>query len=110
MRTTVSVSAAAAGSSKWVPLSDYQNPFSVSLFASFEFGGSGTYKVQHTPDDPQNLRQPTSITRSGTTATVTDPAHGLRSNDNLQVFGSGDPNLDTTPGLGVDITVVDANT
>lgn len=110
MRTTVQVSAAAAGASPWIPLSYLQNPFSVTLAAAFESGGSGTYKVQHTPDDPQNLRQVTSITRSGTTATVTDPAHGLATNDNLQVFGSGDANLDTTPGLGVDVTVVDANT
>lgn len=110
MRTTVQVSAASQGASPWVPLSDYQNPFSVSLFASFESGGSGTYKVQHTPDDPENVRQVTSITRSATTATVTDPGHNLATGDNLQVFGSGDANLDTTPGLGVDVTVVDANT
>jgi hypothetical protein len=111
MRTTVQVSAAAAGSSAWVPVSDFQNPFSVSLFASFESGGSGTYKVQHTPDDPQALHGVTSITRVGTTATVTDVAHGLATGDSLQVFGTGDSNLDTpTAGLGVDVTVVDANT
>lgn len=110
MRTTVQVAASSAAPTPWIPTSYLQNPFSVALFAAFESGGSGTYKVQHTPDDPQAQHQVTSITRSGTTATVVDPAHGLASGDNLQVFGSGDANLDTTQGLGVDITVVDANT
>lgn len=110
MRTTVQVAASSAIASAWVPTSYLQNPFSVSLFAAFESGGSGTYKVQHTPDDPQAQRQVTSITRVGTTATVVDPGHGLSTGDNLQVFGSGDANLDTTPGLGVDVTVADANT
>lgn len=110
MRALVSVSAAALGASAWVPLSDWQNPFAVALFASFESGGSGTYKVQHTPDNPQDMRQPITITRSGTVATVKDTGHRLATGDNLQVFGSGDPNLDTVPGIGADVTVVDADT
>lgn len=99
------------GPSPWLPVSYYENPFSVSLFASLSADNSGiTYKVQHTPDNPQDLRQPQSITRTTTTATVTDPNHGLKTGDCLMTFGTGDPNLDTTIGLGTDVTVVDVNT
>lgn len=111
MRTTVSVSGA-PGNSAWVPLSYYQNPFSVSLEYSptVDAAGPPVGSVQHTFDNPQVTRQPTSITRSGTTATVIDPGHGLLTGDCLMVFASGDPNLNTIIGVGADVTVVDKDT
>ncbi|HSV90913.1 MAG TPA: hypothetical protein VLH80_07420 [Nitrospiraceae bacterium] len=111
MRTTVTVTGA-PGDSAWVPVSYYQNPFSVSLeySPSTDAAGPPAGSVQHTFDDPQVPHQPQSITRSGTTATVVDPGHGLLTGDCVMVFASGDPNLNTPIGIGADITVVDANT
>lgn len=111
MRTTVSVSGA-PGNSPWVPLSYYQNPFSVTLDYSptVDAAGPPVGSVQYTKDNPQVSRQPTSITRSTTTATVTDIGHGLLTGDCLMVFASGDANLDTIVGVGADITVVDKDT
>jgi hypothetical protein len=111
MRTTVTVSGA-PGNSAWVPTSYYQNPFSVSLeySPSSDAAGPPVGAVQHTFDDPQLLRQPQSLTRAATVATVVYPGHGLLTGDCLMVFGSGDANLDTAIGIGADITVVDANT
>lgn len=108
MRALVSV--AAAGNSPWVPLDYVKIPFAVGLFGDVSSPSTLTYKVQHSPDDCQTMRQITSLTRSGTTATVVDPAHKLTTGDSLQVMNSGDANLDTLPGIGADITVVDANT
>lgn len=109
MKTTVSV--AALGASVWLPVSYLQNPFSVSLDVTLSQDAAGiTYTVQHTFDNPQDARAPQSLTRSGAVATVIDPAHGLVTGDSLQVMNSGDPNLDTARGQGVDITVVDDNT
>jgi pyruvate/2-oxoacid:ferredoxin oxidoreductase beta subunit len=105
-----SVTASALGPSPWLPVSYYQNPFSVSLFASLSPDASGiTYKVQHTPDNPQAMRQPTSVTRVGTVATVVDPNHRLATGDCVMVFNSGDANLDTVVGQGADVTVIDVN-
>lgn len=102
---------AAAGGSAWYPLSYYQNPFSVSLLYTPNADAVGiTAKVQHTHDDPQLARAVTSLTRSGTTATVVDPGHGMATGDCLMVMNSGDPNLDTTVRVGADVTVVDKDT
>lgn len=111
MQTKVSVSGA-PGNSPWVPLSYYQNPFSVTLDYSptVDAAGPPVGSVQYTKDNPQVTRQPTSITRSGTTATVIDVGHGLLTGDCLMVFASGDPNLDTAVGVGADVTVVDKDT
>lgn len=102
---------AAAGATRWYPLSYYQNPFSVSLMYAPNADAVGiTAKVQHTHDDPQNARPVTSLTRSGTVATVVDPGHGLATGDCLMVMNSGDANLDTALGVGADVTVVDKDT
>lgn len=109
MRSPVSasVSAAAVGSTAWIPLDYLQRPFNVALFSSLSQGGACTYSVEYTPDNPNLMRAPIgSITRSGTTATVNFPAHGLNTGDSMLVTGSGDANLD-----GVQkVTATDANT
>ena len=108
MRTTVQATGSAAAESPWVPVSDSQNPFNVALYAlpAQDFAAT-SYLYQVTPDDPQAVRQAT-FTTSGTTATVTDPAHGLTTGDSLVAQGTGST-ADTYPNA-VDITVVDDNT
>lgn len=108
MRAVVKL--AANGGSQWVPTSYYQNPFGVSLAATPDGTANLTYKVQHTFNNPQNARNPVSITRSTTVATVTDTDHGLVTGDCVMVMGSGDANFETVVGVGADVTVVDANT
>lgn len=109
MRTTVSITA--AGPSNWVPVSYYQNPFSVSLEYAPNADASGIMaKVQSTKDDPQSSHGVTSLTRVGTTVTVVDPLHGLATNDCVMVMNTEDTNLDTARGVGTDVTVVDVNT
>lgn len=90
MRTT-SVTQSAAGFSPWVPLNTKQTPFNVSLATTVASGSTLTYSVQHTFDDVQNA-QSCSIARSGTTATLTLPNHGLSStSDSITVIGAGAP-------------------
>jgi hypothetical protein len=108
MRTTVQATGATAAESPWVPVSDSQNPFNVGLHAlpAQDFAAT-SYTYQVTPDDPQAVRQAT-FTTSGTTATVTDTAHGLNTGDSLVAQGTNS-SADTYPNA-VDITVVDDNT
>jgi hypothetical protein len=108
MRTRVSLTA--PGNTAWVPVSDYQNPFSVSLFVNIASSGTATYTVQHTPDDPQGIRQAAFTQAGGTTVTVTDAGpdgsgHHLNVGDSVQCYSSGDPAID---GPQTVATVVDS--
>lgn len=110
----VTLSLAALGDSPWCPINWEQVSFAIGLFSSITSGAVLTYSVQHSPDGPENRRQ-VSISRTTTTATVTDPDHRLSTGDSVIVSGSGDPNLDSPVDaqgrpIGVDITFVDANT
>lgn len=108
MRQIVQATGSAAAETPWVPVSDSQNPFNVGLYGMYsqDFSGTG-WTFQFSPDDPQTTRQVT-ITATGTTATVTDVAHELKTGDSIVMTGTNSP-LDTTPGA-VDITVTDNNT
>lgn len=96
----------AAGNSPWFPLDYWQKPFLVSVAGIISSGAVLTYTVQHTYDNPQDVRPVTSITRAGTVATVVDPLHRLSVGDSLNVMNTGDPNLD---GVYDVATVVDQN-
>jgi len=103
------VGSATAG--PWISLDYIESWFGVSLFVTFSGDASGiTYSVDFTGDDlgPVALR-PVKISRSGTTATVTDlgPSaskypydlgahHGLITGDSVIIQSSGSSNLDTT--------------
>jgi len=103
----VSVTVSSAANSAWIPLSNKQTPFNVSLGVTLDNAASGiTYSVQHTFDQLGNKQYPASITRSGTVATVTLTAHGLRVGDSVIVAAAGAP-LDGTYAVA---SVVDANT
>ena len=96
------VASAVAG--PWIPLDYIESWFGVSLFVTFSEDASGiTYTVDFTGDDtgPVGVR-PIKISRSGTTATVTDlgPAnsqykydtvsrHGLIAADSVVIQSSG---------------------
>lgn len=108
MRTVVQATGSTTAESPWVPVSDQQNPFNVEVYGLPDSAFAATnYQLQVTGDDPQAQRQVT-LTTSGTTATVTDTAHGLVTGDSVVVQGTG-TTVDTTPNA-VDVTVVDVNT
>lgn len=82
----------------WILLDYVARTFNVGLFVAPSQDASGiTYTVDITPDNPNTVnRNPVaSITRSGTTVTVTmTNAHGVATGDNAVVWNSGDPNMD----------------
>jgi len=120
----IRITVTAVGNSQWIPLDYMQNAFAVALaiIPWSTVTGTPSFTVQHTFDDlaaqtPQSNYQVT-ISRSGTTATVTDLGpdglgHGMSTNDNVIIYGSGSTNLDTPKtavttengDLGADITV-----
>lgn len=80
----ISVTQGAVGPSAWIPLDYLQRPFNVALLASLSEDASGvTYKVEYTPDNPQeNRNNGCYVTRSGAVATVTVASpHGLSAGD-----------------------------
>jgi hypothetical protein len=119
----IRITVTAVGNSQWIPLDYLQNAFAVALaiIPWSTVTGTPSFTVQHTFDDlasqsPQSNPQ-VSITRSGTTATVTDLGpdglgHGMSTNDNVIISGAGAP-FDTPKtsvtgengDLGADITV-----
>lgn len=105
MRTTVQATGSATATTPWVPVSDSQNPFNVELYGLPDSAFAATnYQLQVSGDDPQTTRQVT-YTTSGTTATVTDTAHGLTTGDSIVMTGTN-----STADVTADVTVVDANT
>lgn len=108
MTAAISVTLSAAGNSNWIPLNRLQVPFGVSLAGMISSGAVLVWKVQHTFDrlDSDAERQ-ISISRAGTVATVTDPAHKLSVGDSIFIMGSRSTNLDGNFDIA---TIVDANT
>lgn len=104
-RNTLTLSA--LGNSNWLPVDWNQRDFALTLLGRISPGASLTWKAQYTGDGPRTSARKVTISRSGTTATVTDIAHGLTAGDSAIVEGTGSSNLDQMNG--VDITVVDAN-
>lgn len=101
----VNVKIAALGSSPWVTVNQLQLAFGIGLAVSLTSGASLTYTVQHTFDDPTARRQ-VLISRTLTTVTVTDTAHGLSVGDSVVITGSGFTGGDGTYDVA---SVVDAN-
>jgi len=99
------VTLGAAGASPWIPINYLQNAFGIGFAVTLSSDGNLTYSVQHTFDDPTTNARDISIARSTTTATVTDPDHGLNTGDSVIVESSGSSNLDGTKT----VTVTSAN-
>lgn len=97
----------AVGPSNWIPVNRLQSKFNLALAGWIDDGSTLTWEVQHTLSglDSSRERQVT-ISRSTTTATVTDPNHGLDVGDSVIVEGSGTSNLDGTREV---VSIVDAN-
>ena len=96
----------ATGYSPWIPIDYVEAWFGVSVGVLLSEDASGiTYTVQFTLDQVsletyQNDTYPVTISRSGTTATVTDKGpygigHGLSTNDSVIIKGTGSTNLDS---------------
>lgn len=122
----VRLTIAASGNSQWVPLNYIQTDFALGLAVIPWSTTAGlTYVVQHTFDDLDQSKvagNSIQISRVGTLATVFDPGpdglgHGLSTNDNVIISGSGPP-FDTPVAsiglqngdLGADVTVTGLNT
>lgn len=99
------VTVAAQANSPWVPIDTNLVPMNLGLGVIPNSTANLTYSVQHTFDSFENPRS-IAIARAGTTATVTDVAHGLSTGDSVVITGSGDSNLDTQIA---DITVTSVN-
>lgn len=86
----------AAGASAWIPLNFEQRSYAASVAVNV-LSGTLTYKVQYGMYDPsRNQEDVKSITRSGTTATLTwFDARAAKVGDSLAVTGAGAP-LDGT--------------
>jgi len=99
---------AGLGISTWVPIDSLKNPMSVGLGLYFSNGAVATAKVQHTFDTYSDSAKRTniSISRSTTTATVTDTGHGLSVGDSALINNSGSSVLD---GYQTVVSVIDAN-
>lgn len=103
----VSVTLGAAGNTPWIPINYEQVPQCVGFAVVLSSGASLTYSVQHTFDDlAPSSRRRVQISRATTTATVTDPDHGLSVGDSVIITGSGSTALDGTFAVA---SVVDAN-
>jgi hypothetical protein len=120
----------AAGYSQWVPISYMESWFGVGVSVQLSGDASGiTYTVQHTYDflniDPStpdsSAGNHVTISRSGTTATVTDYGpyglgHGLSTGDSVIIKGSGSSVLDSlspaygTGDVGWSVTYVSSST
>ena len=80
----------ATGTTDWLVVDYRQAPFNANV--TIEISGTATASTLTTVDDPQALIAPVSITRSGTTATMTtSDKHGLTTSDYIRVGGAGAP-------------------
>lgn len=89
----VEVTLGAAGFSPWIPVNRMipQGEFAIGLGVKLTSGASLTYSVQHTMDDLHVITQSFSISRSTTTATVTQTDHRLSVGDWILVENGGAP-------------------
>lgn len=118
----------APGITPWIPLDYIECPFLVGLFVNPSSGSTLLADVQLSADNPwldsttlnnsptsppasQGNKRFVTITRAATTATVTDPLHGLSTGDSIIVEGAGAP-FDTAVNASqqATITFVDQNT
>lgn len=98
MRSPIRVTLSAAGASPWILVDYVAKSFLLGLFVSLSQDASGiTYDVDLTSDNPNYTKgnSVASLTRSGTTVTVTmAAAHGIVTGDAAVVWNSGDPFID----------------
>jgi hypothetical protein len=99
----------AAGYSAWVPINRMQQSFVIGLAVNISTGATMTFSVQYSlddPNDPMNLTQVFTLSRSTTTLTVTKTAHGLIVGDSVKLWGNGGAPLDLTSNV---VAITDLN-
>lgn len=110
MKSPVQISLAANGTTAWLPMNVFQDPFSVTLAVFFDELANLTAEAQITPDDLGNQRSVDGASQTTTTITVTDKGvdgngHGLLAGDSVQLLGTGNNTVDglynvaTTPTI-----------
>lgn len=103
------VTVSAVGPSAWIPINYLQNSFGIGFGVTLSSDGSLTYSVQHTFDDTSDdANRFVSVSRAGTTATVTDTAHKLSTGDSVIITGASEPTLNGT--FTITVTGVNAYT
>jgi len=86
-------SLSAAGSANWIPVSEIGAHFGIGIGVNVSNGGTLTYSIQHSFDDPQTTIDCT-IARVTTVATVTFTSpHGKDVGDSIAVSGITEDNL-----------------
>ena len=69
MKSPITVTVSAAGSSRWVPVDYKQTPFNIGMGVKLSAGANLTYTVEHTFDDIQDSSvTPVAFPNSGLTA------------------------------------------
>lgn len=104
----VNLRLSAAGSSPWVPLNRLQTSYKVALGVVLSSGAVLTYAIQYTMDDfqdPANLTQEFTASRTTTVLTITKVNHGLSVGDYVKTWALG-AGLDTEGSVA---SVVDAD-
>lgn len=99
----------AAGYAPWVPINRLQTSFNCNVSAMLSSGAVLTYSIEYSLDnaqDPMNLTQNFTLSRTTTVLTITKTAHGLAVGDWVKLWGNGGANLDAEFNVA---SVVDAN-
>lgn len=93
----IKVTLSAQGVSPWIPVNRLQKNFAIGLSIVLSSGAALTAKVQHTFDQlDSDAKRSISISRTTTTATVTDANHGLSVGDSVVIENTGSSNLNGT--------------
>lgn len=88
------VSVSGTGNTGILPVDYRQRPFNLTARVIVPSTETATFTVYQTLDNPQTQLQPTSITQSTTTATLTYTNHGMNVGDWFKVQYSGSTKLD----------------
>ena len=87
----------AAGYAPWVPINRLQTSFNTNVSAVLSSGAVLAYSIEYTLDnaqDPRNLTQQFTLSRTTTVLTVTKTAHALSVGSSVKLWGNGGANLD----------------
>lgn len=104
---TVSATGTAPSYSAWMPVDYGQNAFGIGFTCNITSGAVLTYSVQYTEDNLSARQSITSITRSGTSVTITVPSHNLTAGDSIVVEGANIRTYNDNTGISTTADVFD---
>lgn len=90
----------AAGSTPWIIPNPLLHSPTMSVALTFSSDAHLTCTVEHTFDDPTATPRAVSISRSGTSATVTDNGHQLNTGDNVLIWSDPSGTFGPAPLIG----------